>query len=191
MMSRAEVYIPGPPDERLRLWEIIREKSFLRGRTYRLASGRMSDIYFRMKSTVLHPEGANLVADEILRRIEGERVDAIGGMVIGAVPIATAVSVKSYPHRPIPAFFVRAEVKGHGTEELIDGYLEKGWHAVVVEDVTTTGGSVMKAIKAVRERGCTVSKVITIVDRLEGAKENLAREGVELVALYTRDDFPE
>ena len=189
MASRAEAKTSGQPDARERLREIIRTKSVLRGRTYKLASGRTSDIYFGMKTTLLDPEGINLIADEILRRIEGDRVDSIGGLVFGAVPIATAVSVKSYPRRPIPAFFVRKEAKGHGTEELIDGYLEPGWNVVMVEDVTTTGGSVLKAIKAVRERRCTVSKVVTIVDRLEGAAENLAREGVELVALYTRADF--
>jgi orotate phosphoribosyltransferase len=113
-------------------------------------------------------------------------------MVMGAVPIVSVVSARSYytDHR-IPAFFVRKELKGHGTNKLIEGYLKPGTKVMFVDDVTTTGGSVMRAIQAARNIGCHVDKVITVVDRLEGAKENLAREGIELIPLFTRRDFEE
>lgn len=190
MLSGATAQAAARFDEWSRLREIIRERSLLRGGEYRLASGQTSDVYFAMEKTTLDPEGSNLAAGLILDLLEGEDVQSIGGLVEGAVPIVTAVSVKSYERRrPIPAFFVRKEIKGHGTEELIDGYIEPGWRVVLVDDVTTTGGSVLKAVHAVRERGCHVSKVITIVDRLEGAKELLAEKGLELISLFTKNEF--
>jgi orotate phosphoribosyltransferase len=91
--------------------------------------------------------------------------------------------------RRIDAFFVRKEVKDHGTAKLIDGNFAAGSKVVILEDVTTTGGSAMKAVKAVRDQGGKVDKIVTIVDRLEGARENLKKEGLELVSLFTNDDF--
>ncbi len=108
---------------------------------------------------------------------------------MGAVRIAVAVAMKSWPTRPLNAFFVRKEAKDHGTKQLIDGNFQPGSTVIVLEDVTTTGGSAMKAIKAIREQGGTVNKIVTIVDRLEGARDNLRKEGIELVALFTNEDF--
>ncbi|MCL2430309.1 MAG: orotate phosphoribosyltransferase [Alphaproteobacteria bacterium] len=176
-------------EKRERLRQIIREKSFSAGGDFRLASGTGSSIYFDLKKTVFDPEGATLVADMLFEAIRHDDVDQVGGLEIGAVPIATAVAMRSWPERPIRAFFVRKEAKGHGTNKLIDGEYRDGGKTILVEDVTTTGGSAMKAVNAVRERGGAVIKIVTIVDRLEGAKAKLAREGIELVALFTRDDF--
>lgn len=173
-----------------RLREIIKRESLLTGETLQLASGGVSDIYFDMKKTMLDPEGANLAAQAILEILESEDFDCIGGLAMGAIPIITAVCMKSFPHRPLRVFFVRREAKHHGTKKLIDGYLENNSTVVILDDVTTTGGSVLEAVKAVKERGCRVSKVITILDRLEGAKENLEKEGIELIALFTIDEFP-
>ncbi len=175
--------------KRARLRDVIRQKSFSTGGDFKLASGAGSTFYFDMKKTMFDPEGAALVADVLFDTIKNDSVDQVGGLEIGAVPIATAVAMRSWPERPIRAFFVRKEAKGHGTNKLIDGQYADGGNTILFEDVTTTGGSVMKAVDAVRERGGKVAKIVTIVDRLEGAKANLAKEGIELVAIFTKDDF--
>jgi len=177
-------------DSRGRLCELIREKSLLRDGAFKLSSGEESNYFFNMKMTMLDPEGANLIADMILARPEIKGVDAIGGVAMGAVPIVSVVSARSYyTDHKIPAFFVRKEIKGHGTNKLIEGYLKPGTKAMFVEDVTTTGSSAMLAIRAARAAGCHVDHVVTVVDRLEGARENLLREGINLLALFTRVDF--
>ncbi len=172
-----------------RLWEIIKEKSLRRGETFKLSSGEESSFFFDMKMTMLDPEGANLIAELILDRPEVAKANAVGGLEMGAVPIVSVVCAKSFYGKKIPAFFVRKEKKGHGTNQLIDGNLEAGWHVVLVDDVTTTGGSVLKAVRAARDRGCFVDAVVTVVDRMQGARENLASENVNLVALFQRSDF--
>lgn len=192
MMAAAAAPVRQPafrvsPRERLK--QIIQDLSVLKGKQFQLSSGRKSDIFFDIKKTVLDPEGASLIADEVLEILRPERPQFIGGLVMGAVPVAAAICVKSYPEQPIRAFFVRKEPKGHGTNQLIDGHIEDGATVVVLDDVTTTGGSVLKAVEAVRERGCRVLKVVTIVDRLEGAAANLQAKGIVLVALFTKDDF--
>ena len=181
---------------RQRLLAIVRERSFIEappGQELRLSSGATSRFYFDMKRTIYHPEGAGLVAELILATIEAEglHIDAIGGLEVGAIPIAAAVAVRSHQReRGVPGFPVRKAPKGHGTRRLIEGYLEPGWSALLVEDVTTTGGSVLRAIAAVRDYGCTVDHVLTIVDRREGAQAALADQGVRLLALLRADDFP-
>jgi orotate phosphoribosyltransferase len=139
---------------------------------------------------MFHPEGAALAGDLIFELMAGDTdVEAVGGLEIGAIPIALAVAVRSWPERPISAFFVRKAPKDHGAIKLIDGQFRPNSKVILFEDVTTTGGSVMKAVRAVRDQGCTVKKIITIVDRGEGAPENLRKEGLELVSIYTMDDF--
>ena len=173
-----------------RLAEIIRHKSLSEGKELILASGRTSTFYFDMKATTFDPEGSNLIADLILEKISSDNVDYIGGLEMGAVPIVVGVSLRSHlVGRPIPSFFVRKKVKQHGTQKLIERDLEPGSQVLMVDDVTTTGGSVMKAVNAVRDVGCVVNKVITVVDREEGAAENLAEQGIELVPLLTASDF--
>lgn len=179
----------GSVRERLR--QIIQTESVLRGKEFKLSSGKKSDVFFDIKKTVLDPEGANLIAEAVLELLKDERPEFIGGLVMGAVPVVEAICVKSYPDQPIRAFFVRKEPKGHGTNQLIDGHLRDGAHVVILDDVTTTGGSVLKAVKEVRARGCRVDKVVTIVDRLEGAAESMRAHGIELVSLFTKNDFIE
>lgn len=177
------------PKARARLRDLIAERSLTRGQ-FKLASGGESNIFFDMKTTLLDPEGASLAGDLILDMIEDVEPQAIGGLVLGACPVVTAVCVKSAERgRPIPGFYVRKEPKGRGTNKLIEGNLEPGWRVVVVEDVTTEGNSALRAVRAVRDEGCAVAKVVTVVDRLQGARENLEKEGLELAPLFTRDDF--
>ena len=176
--------------KRDRLRDIIARESLLTGDNFTLASGKSSGYFFDMKKTMFHPEGASLTADLIFEAIKDDKdVAYIGGLEMGAVPVIAGVCLRSWPERPISGFFVRKQVKDHGTAKLIDGRLEPGSRVILLEDVTTTGGSVMKAVEAVRSQGCNVKKIVTIVDRLEGARANLKKEGLELVALYTRDDF--
>jgi len=189
-MARQAATAGDTDDKRARLRDIIAERSVLTGGDFKLASGGQSAVFFDMKMTLLTPDGAGLAADLILELLQDERVDAIGGLVLGACPIVDAVCVKSVQSgRPIPAFYVRKEPKDHGTDKLIEGPLPAGARVVVVEDVATRGNSSLKAVEAARKEGCEVARVITIVDRLEGAADNLKAHGVELTALFTRDDF--
>ena len=170
-----------------RLREVIAERSLLTGGAFTLASGRQSSLFFDMKRTMLDPEGANLIAEAVLRRLEGIDVDAVGGLVMGAVPIVAVACAKSFPARPLQGFFVRKEAKDHGTARRIDGNL--GARVAILEDVTTTGGSAMLAVEAVRGAGAEIACVLTVVDRLEGAAATFAAAGVRFEALLTRDDF--
>ena len=181
---------PGAPSkEKGRLLEIIKQKSLLKGR-FKLVSGAMSDYYLDMKPTTFDPEGAALVSEIICNMLIDDRdVDSIGGLELGAVPIIVSVCARSWRGRPINGFVVRKEKKGHGTDRQIDGNFKPNSTVVLIEDVTTKGGSVMQAVRAVRELGGRVKKVIAVVDRLEGAAENLKREGIDLVAIYTTKDL--
>ena len=170
-----------------RLMDVIRAKSLrTEGGPFRLASGAMSDYYIDMKPTIFSPEGLNLIADLIFEHLRHDTsVDSIGGLELGAVPIVAAVSMRSFRDRGIDGFVVRKETKDHGTAKKIDGNFRPHTNVVLIEDVTTKGGSVMQAVHAVRAQGATVKKVITIVDRLEGATAALKAEGIELVQLCT------
>ncbi len=180
--------------ERARLIEIVRKRSFQEGPEIKLASGKTSKFYFNMKPTMLHPEGAYLVAQLILEKLDGDAVDMAGGLEMGAVPIAASVAAVSYARgRPLGAFFVRKQAKEHGTQSLIEGLARgetlAGKKVVVVEDVTTTGGSAIKAVEALRLEGALITRVITIVDREEGAAEAFAHAGLKLDSILTLSDF--
>jgi orotate phosphoribosyltransferase len=178
---------------RAELFELIRQRSFGRGRI-KLASGRESDFYFDLRPTTLHPAGATHIGDMIVDALEGLKVDYIGGLEMGAVPIATAVAVASHRRGgDIGAFFVRKQPKEHGERKRVEG-LPKGRSlenktVVVVEDVTTTGGSAIQAVEAVTAEGANVALVLSVVDRLEGATEAFAALGVPFRALFTADEF--
>jgi orotate phosphoribosyltransferase len=181
----------GHTGETARLLEIIKQKSLKReGGPFKLASGAMSDYYLDLKPTCFDPEGSALIAKTVYGVLrEQPDFDAIGGLELGAVPIVVAVCAHSWADKPIAGFVVRKEKKGHGTDQKIDGNFRPNSRVVLIEDVTTKGGSVMQAVRAVREKGATVNRVITIVDRREGAADNLGREGIELRAIFTRDDL--
>jgi orotate phosphoribosyltransferase len=176
-------------EQRQRLLAIIRDKSLLREREFRLASGLASNYFFDMKKTMFDPEGAALLADLLFEHIRDERVDYIGGLETGAIPIVAQLCRRSWPEKPLKGFFVRKEGKGHGTDRLVDGYLEAGARVILFEDVTTTGGSVMQAVAQAQAMGCTIVKIVAVVDRLEGAEQNFAEKGLRFEALFTRADF--
>jgi orotate phosphoribosyltransferase len=179
---------------RARLIDIVKARSFSTGGETKLVSGRSTSFYFDMKPTMLHPEGAHLIAKLILDALRDARVDLIGGLEMGAVPLATAVAVLSHARdRPLSAFFVRKEAKEHGARKLVEGLAPgetlEGKRVVILEDVTTTGGSSMKAIEAARVEGAIIERVITVVDRLEGAAETFKAAGVPFTAILTAADF--
>ncbi len=180
-------------DLRAELIRLLVDKSYRRRRVT-LASGRTSDFYVDGRQTTLHARGATIIGRLILHRLLTDHppVRAVGGMTLGADPIATAVAVVSeIEGHPMHAFLVRKEAKKHGTGNTIEGLanVPEGTPVCLVEDTSTTGGSVLRAIRAAEEAGLSVRRVITIVDRQEGAVENLAEAGYTLEALVTRADL--
>jgi orotate phosphoribosyltransferase len=167
-----------------RILEIARETGALLDGEFTLASGRKSNHYFEGKRLTLSAEGAYLVGKVVFDELADIDVDAIGGLAIGADPIATAVAVVSHLEgKPIPAFIVREEPKQHGTRKKIEGHIKEGFRVVIVDDVITTGGSVDKAIEAVKEAGCKVVKVIVLVDRHEGGSDKLKEAGYDVSSI--------
>lgn len=167
-----------------RILELAHETGALLHGAFTLSSGKKSDHYYDGKQMTLHPEGAYLIGEEILDILSGVDFDAIGGLAISAVPIVTAVTLVSHlKGKPIPSFIVREEPKAHGTRKRIEGHFRKNSKVAIVDDVITTGGSVDKAIEAVKAEGCEIVKVIVIVDRQEGGSERLRQEGYDFKAI--------
>jgi orotate phosphoribosyltransferase len=175
--------------KREKLIAIIRRQSLLQSRDFILASGRSSSFFFDMKKTMFDPEGAALLADLLFDAIKAEEVECIGGLETGAIPIVSALCARSWPEKPLKGFFVRKETKGHGTDQRVDGLLERGSKVILFEDVTTTGGSAMQAVRQAQQSGCTVLKVVSVVDRLEGAEANFRAAGITFESLFTWRDF--
>ncbi len=166
-------------DDRARLLRILRAKSLKLGR-FILVSGQTSHYYLDSKFTTLDPEGAYLTARLILRELKRRAVEAraIGGLTLGADPIVSAVAAVSFverrEYRPLGAFIVRKEPKKHGTQQFIEGFEpEPEAPVVIVDDVCTTGGSTLRAIRAAEEAGLRVVAVVCLVDREQGGREAL------------------
>jgi len=167
------------------------------GRAFRLgdftlSSGKRSTHYVDGKQvTLAHPEGALLFARIILKALEHQHVDAIGGLTIGADPIVGGVVVLSaLEGKPIPGFIVRKEAKKHGLQKDIEGgTLASGARAVVIDDVVTTGTSLLDAIGKVEECGAHVVGVLALTDRQEGGKELLERQGYPVFAVFTAEEL--
>lgn len=155
-----------------------------------LSSGKESDLYVDLRKVTLHPKGAAIIARLIFERIKDRPVDAVGGMSIGADPIATAVSLEAFGRgRTIVAFLVRKAAKTHGMGNAVEGPVRPGMRAVVVEDVITTGASTIAAIERVREAGMEVELVAAVLDRDEGGRQAVEALGVEVTSLLTRSDL--
>ena len=158
---------------------------FLRGE-FTLTSGKKSNYYFDGKKVTLSPEGAYQVGKAIFDQLAGAGIDAIGGVPVGAYPMVAAVALVSHLEgKPIPAFIVREETKEHGTKRKIEGHLKEGSRVAMLDDVVTTGGSLLRAIKAVEATNCKVVKVIVLVDRHEGGSDRLKEEGYDFTALLS------
>jgi len=173
-----------------RLVELLREKSVRRGE-FTLASGKRSDLYVDVRQTSLHSEGCVRIARAILDRLRPDVV-GIGGMTMGADPLACATAAISHlDGRELNAFLIRKEPKGHGVERLVVGmgnFCSRD-KVAVLEDTTTTGGSLLRAVEAAQDAGLDVVQIITVVDREEGAKETVAAAGHTLEAITGRAEL--
>ncbi|OGC21504.1 orotate phosphoribosyltransferase [candidate division WOR-1 bacterium RIFOXYB2_FULL_42_35] len=151
------------------LKKLLFETGAVKTGDFTLSSGKKSNFYVDCRKVTLHPQGAKLIGKIILEKIKDLKVDAIGGLTLGADPITSAVVTLGN----VPGFIVRKKAKEHGTQQKIEGIIEKGFDVVIVEDVATTGASALQAIEAVEAFGAKVIKVISVVDREEGAAEAL------------------
>jgi orotate phosphoribosyltransferase len=169
------------------LIDILQEnKVFKRGK-FILSSGKESDYYIDMKKAITNVEILKTIAKLIFEEIKDESIDKIAGPALGAVPIATAISLETN----IPLLMIRKEKKGYGTSKLIEGELNKGDNVILVEDVTTTGNSLLKAIKAIQNNGGIVKRAFVIVDREEGAIDNFKIKNLKLEPLIRVSEFKE
>jgi orotate phosphoribosyltransferase len=174
-----------------RLRELVRAYSLKRG-DFVLSSGRTSTYLFQLRQTTLLPEGAELIGEIIVEYMKKHGIVCIGGLELGAVPIVSAVAAVSHLKGfPVDAFFVRKAPKSHGARETIDGHLRDGAEVLMIDDVATTGGSILKAIEGMEGHGSYVRRALAVVDREEGAAQNLAAQGIKLAAIFKRSDFPE
>ena len=181
-----------------RLIRLIYERAFKYSEEpiFKLVSGRMSNYYFNCKMVTLNPEGMYLIGNIIFDMIKDLNVKGIGGLTLGADPIADAVAYTAYlKEKPIEAFVVRKTAKAHGTMQWIEGDVKAGDKVVIVDDVITTGKSTIEAITRAKEAGLDIVKVIALVDRQEGGYENIMeilkdiKVDYKLVeAVVTRDD---
>ena len=177
-----------------RLIELILEKAFKYSEepVFKLVSGRVSNYYFNCKAVALHPEGMHLIGNLIFEMIKDLGIKGIGGLTLGADPIAYAIAYTSFlKGNPIEAFIVRKTPKSHGTMQLIEGNVKKGDRVVIVDDVITTGKSTIEAITKAKEEGIEIVKVIVFIDRQEGGKEAIEALGYKVDSVITRDEVME
>ncbi len=179
--------------QREQLKKILVELSYEK-RDVTLASGKKSDFYFDGKQSTLNAQGAVLVGLTMWELLcqSGRYVQAIGGPTLGADPIVSAVSlVSALKGKPIPAFIIRKEPKKHGTAAWIEGVknLKPGMQVALVEDVVTSGGSILKAAQKVEEAGYFVSLICTIVDREDGGADKIREQGYRFSSLFTKSEL--
>lgn len=183
----------GPPtaDDRKRLFDILLERS-LRFGDFTLSSGAKSKYYIDVRQTSLHPEGSLLIAKFLFPLFREKSVEGVGGLTLGADPIAGAVALWSQLHgTPMSGFIVRKEAKSHGAARRVEGPFREGMKVAVVDDVITKGGSALQAFEAVREAGAEVRLVACVVDRGEGGPEEFAARGVPFHAVFHIREFLE
>ncbi len=184
-------------DPKRELRRLLTDKSVCQG-NFTLASGAQSDFYVDAKLTTLDPRGATLVGRIAWKLIKdtatelGVQVDAVGGLTMGADPIALSIGIAAFADDPatgIQTFTVRKKAKTHGRHKLIEGNFSKGNLVVVIEDVLTTGGSTLQAIEAIEDAGGQVAFVLVLVDREEGGRRAIEEDGHKVVAVFTRTDL--
>ena len=174
-----------------RLARLLVEKSYREG-DFVLASGRRSDYYFDCRVTALHAEGSWLIGTLFNHMLREMDIKGVGGMTMGADPLVAATTVISHEQgRPLHGLLVRKEAKGHGTGQFVEGLgnFQTGERVAMLEDVVTTGGSLLKACDRVRDAGLSIVAVCAILDREEGGREKLREAGYDLLALFTRAEL--
>jgi orotate phosphoribosyltransferase len=176
-----------------RLLTLLAERSARRG-NFTLASGRQSTLYIDARLTTMSPDGLALIGPLAVSALDaaGWKVDAVGGLTLGADPVSYAIAYASaLAGAPIRAFTVRKEAKAHGTGRLIEGPFREGDRVAVVEDVITTGGSALRAVQAVRNAGGQVAGILALVDREEGGREALEGAGLPVISLARASEIVE
>lgn len=180
-------------ETRQRLKQILLERSFQLG-DFTLSSGKKSDYYIDCRTTTTHPEGIFLIIKLILPILQEWDIEQTGGLTLGADPIVSAIAYGTSPaspkagetvRRPVPAFIVRKEAKDHGRGKLIEGCFTAAKRTAIIEDVITTGESALAAVRAAREGGAAVVGVIAVVDREEGGRQAIEKEGLLVRSLFT------
>lgn len=167
-----------------RLLALALERGAIKYGDFTLTSGKKSSYYFDGRLLSLDPEGAHLISKALLPLLRQAGAQAVGGTTLGADPIVAVVALASHLEGgPIPAFIVRKESKRHGTKQNIEGPLIPGCKVAIVDDVCTTGGSLFHAIEAAEAVGCTVVKVVSLLDRNEGGSEEMRKRGYDFSAL--------
>ena len=173
-----------------RLLALIREYALIEGGDFELASGARASVYIDLRRVTMHPEGADVIADMLFERCRSLDAVAVGGMATAAIPPVACVVLRSQERgAPLRGFYVRDKAKTRGTQRQIEGQLEAGDRVVLIEDTMTSGRSTMAAVEAVRAEGCTVAKVITVVDRQQGGAELYAAQGIPFEALVRLSDI--
>lgn len=170
---------------------MLAERSARRGQ-FTLASGRQSTLYIDARLTTMSPDGLALIGSLGLAAIRASawKVDAIGGLTLGADPMTYAIAYTSAgSEMPLRAFTVRKEVKAHGTGRLIEGPFRVGDSVVVIEDVITTGGSALRAAEAIETAGGTIAGVLALVDREEGGREAITAVGHQVISLTAASEI--
>jgi orotate phosphoribosyltransferase len=174
-----------------KLLDLIHAKALTFGEVT-LSSGIKSTFYVDAKMVTLDPDGAFLTAKVIFDLIKSDNIDSIGGMTIGADPIAGSVALISFlERRPIRAFIVRKEPKNHGKEKWVEGPIRDGDNVAIIEDVTTTGSSLLNAIMIVKQEypKCEIVKVITLIDRSDTGRLFLKEKGYDLISVFDKSDL--
>lgn len=174
-----------------KLAKLLLKLSYREG-DFTLTSGKKSDYYFDCKQTALHPEGGFLIGRLFLEMLKEYDVEGVGGMTLGADPLITGVTVVSHLEgRPLPGFIIRKKSKGHGTDQYLEGLanFSEGDKVVLLEDVCTTGGTLITAAERVRDAGLVIVGVLAVLDREEGGREKLKEAGLELNSIFTRQEL--
>ncbi len=174
-------------DYKEKLLKLLKDNDVIKFGEFTLSSGKKSDYYVDMKKAITMPEILDSVAHLITQKIENGNIDKIAGPALGAVPIATATSLISKK----PMLMIRKEKKAYGTSKQIEGELVENDNVVIVEDVTTTGGSLLKAINVIKDNGGNITEAFVIVDREEGARESFEKENIKFTPLLTITEFKE
>lgn len=167
------------------LMDILQKNEVFKRGKFILSSGKESDYYIDMKKAITDVEILKTIAKLIFEEIKDESIDKVAGPALGAVPIATAISLEAN----IPLLMIRKEKKGYGTSKLIEGELNNGDNVILVEDVTTTGNSLLKAIEAIQNKGGIVKRAFVVVDREEGAIDNFKIKNIKLEPLIQVSEF--
>lgn len=172
------------------LLQLLKSLAYREG-TFKLSSGGESDYYIDAKTVTQHPRGMELIAESILAILQRYNVQAVGGPILGAVPIATAVAMLSGQRgSPLPAFFVRKDPKPHGLNKWIEGpVLSDGATVAIVDDVITSGQSVIEAVDRARQEGYNVAVVISLVDRESGGRERIESLGIRYENVFPISDL--